>query len=227
MLRSFLERVSWTICCTLGLTAWACSSSPLNSTGAGGQQAQGGEASIAGMTTAGSASGGAPGCPNDIALPTDPSGNVHLCDRGVHRTASVACPAYLPRRTSLPETGFGDECLKDADCNEKPYGMCRAPSDSSSSTGNSCSYGCTLDSECGASQVCSCNGSGGICIRSNCHTDADCGVGKLCLAAQPALCGGGGLFVCETAHDECGVSAPCADADCRFDADHFACFPPC
>ena len=206
-----------------------------------GKSGAGGVAGVGGNTDQPSAgSTGAGGtvvtptarCPGgDSPLSTDPAGNTWVCQGTIiHRAHSNACPPRVPSDTPLPSTGLGDECVRDTDCVAKSNPRCINSSGFGGSKGNTCSYGCLTDQDCGTGSDCNCSAGGGGCVAANCATDDNCATGKFCVTAKAAACGGSYLYTCQTASDECasqpGLDCPSGD-DCRWSGDHFTCLTFC
>jgi len=114
------------------------------------------------------------------------------------------------------------ECASDATvCDAYQYGYCRT---GDGLTEPSCASGCFADSDCGADQLCRCQGGAfGVCSYDGCDSDADCGAGLHC-AAYPGACGYG-AFACQRADDDCqDCSDPQSSQTCSKQADgHRAC----
>lgn len=174
-----------------------------------GGTGQGGTGQGGSTSTAGTGMGG--GTTGDC---TQLSGNWTICKDGpVHRTAPGKCDSKLPHAGSIPAVDPQlDECTSDSQCTAKPNGFCSVlyPGFSDVKAHNSCSYGCTQDSDCGENQACQCGSEIGECTTSiQCKSDKDC-QGGLC--AQFDACPGVPTydFQCQNPADECA-----SDADCR------------
>lgn len=142
-----------------------------------------------------------------------PGSGAVQCDDGlVHRVAPGECAPFAPSRVELPPSldPAHDECHTDADCDAQAFGDCEPPPSTyfKAHLENICVYGCTVDSDCDAGSVCDCGTNGGRCHASSCTSDADCGTEHYCVRHPPG-CGVTG-FACQTAADECTVSADCA-----------------
>jgi hypothetical protein len=137
--------------------------------------------------------------------PSPVGGGYEQCDGFMHRASIDVCSSSLPRPDPLPlpEDPFA-ECNSDLDCTKAPNGYCWASSDF-----RGCRYGCLTDSDCSASQICTCGGPVGECIFAECTSDADCGAGLLCRSYGPADVSSVWGFACQTAQDQCGSSAEC------------------
>lgn len=142
-----------------------------------------------------------------VDLPADPT-----------RPVPIQCSACrLPGATG----GTGGECASDVDCTAGDNGRCTY-----GRIGTFCNYDtCFKDEDCGADEVCLCDGSlagtggGNACISADCHVDADCGA----FACSPTLggCGHYSNFVayrCHRATDTCTIDAECGVGGyCAFD----------
>ena len=99
---------------------------------------------------------------------------------------------------------------------------------------------CLTDSDCGASNVCSCDGAttgyahaniGNVCVTSNCRVDADCGSGGYCIASVDPSSGpfyGIYGYFCRPPGDTCSTDADCvapSNGYCAYDktVGHFSC----
>jgi hypothetical protein len=168
--------------------------------------APGGAAGSAPGGAAGSAPGGIGGVPSCIHPIARVSGFV-ACDGGwVHREQQADCPSQLPRAEGVGVVESG--CTSDADCTEHPEGWCYRADPNPSVCGapsgrfvGRCDYGCVRDEDCAPGTICMCGASTGECVPSDCITDADCS-GLLCASSNSG-------FACQTASDECMVSADC------------------
>ena len=97
---------------------------------------------------------------------------------------------------------------------------------------------CLVDSDCGATDVCSCAGhtfeyahaTRNICVTADCRTDADCGA----FACSPTDSDGGPFYgvqgyYCHTSNDSCGRDSDCVRGTeqgyCMFSQDvaHWVC----
>jgi hypothetical protein len=145
------------------------------------------------------------------------------CDNGVlHRVTPSACPSSLPRpdpvtvpaedAAEYADGGATPACRQDSDCNAAPHGRCDMPSEYGVfNVGLRCTYGCVLDADCLAGQVCLCGDPVGQCVQASCATDADCATGQLCAdyIRNPGC--GGIAFACQTPLDECAAQSDCGD----------------
>jgi hypothetical protein len=133
-----------------------------------------------------------------------PTGFVR-CDGGVvHREQQIAC-IYTPNDTPCGVEGDPlNECSSDLDCTAAPNGSCNVEG---MDGGCTCTYGCSTDEECGAGNVCLCEGGPGTCVPASCVTDADCD-GYRCVYDWAEG------FACQTPFDECRFDTDCMGADC-------------
>lgn len=160
---------------------------------------------------------------------TDAATGIVTCSEGYqHRSLANRCegtsaggnvaPDTRPRVTELVD------CTNDpAVCDAYQYGYCRT---GDGLTEPSCASGCFTDSDCGANQLCRCQGGAfGVCSYDACDSDADCGSGLRC-AAYPGPCGYG-AFACQRTDDDCDdCSDPQSSQGCSTQPDgHRACEP--
>jgi len=183
----------WLLLGTLGVGSGAC---------AGQSEAAPADA----QNGANAGSSGEPGSGAACVGETVLEGGMRRCANGLmHRVAAEGCPTPTlpePRRNPLASTDPRlAGCLRNADCTQKAPGQCV-----SGSGGNYCRYGCATDDDCGADQLCLCDGGLGRCASTNCHTDAECADDRLC--ASNDVCSSLS-FGCQTNSDECAVDADC------------------
>lgn len=109
--------------------------------------------------------------------------------------------------TSKPRVTEFVDCSSEASvCDAFQYGFCRTDGPPMTPA---CESGCLTDSDCGADQLCRCEGGAtGVCSYDDCDSDDDCGAGLHC-AAYPGACGYG-AFACQHADDDC---AACSDPE--------------
>jgi hypothetical protein len=134
-----------------------------------------------------------------------------------HRAQATAC-SHPTNFCGIDGGGGGQSCSTDADCTSDGavgtlyrycvHGQC-APDQ------------CVADSDCAATQVCSCSSAyyGGnacyhpnLCVPANCHVDADCGPGGFC-SPTAGYCGVVQGFYCHKASDACfdpAIDCACA-----------------
>lgn len=209
-------------------------------TGVGGSGIIGIPSGLGGTTSTGGQTGGVGGSgstPEPTSTPStcqnaSPLGGGWLqCGNGMlHRATIGTCPSSLPRPdpVSIPpgyagsaDAGVGAypaqlSCRQDSDCTAKAYGHCDWLHGQVS--GSYCNYGCVVDADCGAGQVCVCGSPVGQCAPALCATDADC-AGQLCgdYVSSPGC--GGMAFACQTETDECAAGSDCTEHPyCTLDA---------
>jgi len=195
--------------------------------GTAGGRATGGQS---GAPTAGTGGGaGAPGSAGAGPIhqacinPKDIGDGFEQCDGFKHRPQAGTCASHVPNPKPLPEEILTvKECLFDADCKDHPYGWCTAGQNAQTY----CEYGCVIDSDCAANQLCDCVEPVGRCVVANCRTDADCTNGLLCRAYDATSGCGPIVYTCQTPADTCGNDHDCLPSgstqglvgDCNFDA---------
>lgn len=225
-----------TLLLSLGLSSLACGGTTVSSGGGGGATNQGGGGATdqggGGATNQGNggttseagsiSSGGVAGKPplRDLG-PTDcpdpkfnPTTKLIECSNGrAHRAEALKCtfndPSVASGGTSAASAGAGGaafvECLTDDACTGLNHGYCKHDP----GYPGLCKAGCASDSDCGASEICACNGvNPGRCIKASCVTDADCGSDSLC-ALSPITCGSEPALECTSTEDQCISSADC------------------
>jgi hypothetical protein len=191
----------------------------VDAAGAAGVDAAG----AAGVDGAGAAGGaglagasGAPGrCENDQER-VEGSGYM-ACDNGlVHRPAPGACRAYVPSQETVPSSTVPDQdsCTSDADCTERPLGMCRFGLSNAYTPlePNRCGYACIVDADCPGG-ICVCGETHGECRGASCTLDADCGPGLLCAEAEE-ICSNRISFSCQVPSSACQTDRDCMGIDC-------------
>jgi hypothetical protein len=235
-------------------------SNDLNAPGQGGSQGRevaagvGGSAAVQGTPVGGGGdsmggqsaqTGGSGGGHPELQIPfpaavcegaAELGGGWLRCDNGLlHRPAASACASSVPRAEAVtipPEyldAGAYLQCGQDSDCSAAPYGYCEWLV--GQTYGTFCQYGCTVDADCAAGQVCLCGDPVGTCSNARCSTDAECGPGQLCAdyIERPAC--GGTAFACQTPSDECAAQSDCPQYEyCTLDrggeGERRVCTPP-
>ncbi|HEY4160233.1 MAG TPA: hypothetical protein VGM29_19105, partial [Polyangiaceae bacterium] len=168
--------------------------------------------------------------PSKVLLSGKDTGFVSCGAGVVHRASVVACPTLLPRADGGScTTGLGvagaPSCTLDADCTEKPNGICERVVITHFPT-CSCSYGCLSDQDCAAGEICECGDPVGQCRATDCTTDASCPAGSLCASAVASFGGcsfysGPRVFKCQASADTCLTDETCSSPSptCALDAD--------
>jgi hypothetical protein len=163
----------------------------------------------------------------DTSIYNDASLNTLNCDGFIHRVSQGACAPRPPSAYVYPPSGLTDQCRRDTDCTSKANGHCNSGSGSGGggASGNSCSYDCAIDADCGNYGVCDCTWD--QCSPATCRTDADCDAGKLCIQSLTSYNGLGpfAAYHCQTSNDTCTVGfGSCTPGyQCLWSGDHFAC----
>lgn len=164
-----------------------------------------------------------PACRNPRPLA---NGYVQCTGDWLHRPSKAACPIRIDSGQggegggghdgggNSGAGGFGEGCTTDADCTARPYGHCE---ETRAAFGAACYYGCSVDEDCGAGEICVCGPKAGVCSQADCVTDADCGDG-VCAGNSLAHVGGAVCdavvaapyrFACQTSEDECTGNDDC------------------
>jgi hypothetical protein len=205
--------------------------------GAGGTIAIGGLGGGGGTTGAGGSAGAGASahfsCQQPVPVQVTSGAQTSLEDTGfdrcqsgaIHRRAVVATCPWLPPSAS---TGCSVSCQSDADCVQRPLGVCAQAHQLGGYCG--CFYGfCEKDADCGAGSICLCGGPvGGTCVPATCTTDAGCAAGFLCVSSSLSCGGGRSAFACQSAADECLGDGDCPTNDlCVLQADKRSCVPNC
>lgn len=160
---------------------------------------------------------------------TDPDTGIVTCGEGyLYRSRGNRCEGpnatgNVAPELSKPRVETFVDCTGAASiCDDYQYGYCHM--DAVPSSQLSCASGCLFDSDCGAGQLCRCEGKAfGTCSYDECDSDADCDAGLHC-AAYPGACGYG-AFTCQRADDDCAAcSDPLSSQSCQRQPDgHRAC----
>jgi hypothetical protein len=188
-----------------------------NSPAGGAGSDQGGAAGTANTPAggAGSDQGGAVGDPFSCTPVKSSRGYVECRGGWMHRARVEACPSSLPRAESGAAGGGPLDqvtCNEDADCTDHPYGFCESYYGANFAV-RECTYGCVVDADCRANEICVCGSPVGRCAPSNCVDDGDCGKGHLCAASPPFgdVCSGvvAYEFACQTDEDVCIAGDDC------------------
>ncbi len=148
---------------------------------------------------------------------SSPGGGWVRCTNGMlHRPEQGTCSSKLPRadhdvKVSLgiepgADAGVALDCALDSDCTDDTYGHCEL-----GQGGPYCIYGCVIDADCDANQVCSCGPDIGECRPAECSVDADCGGSSLCGSYEVEPNCGGTSFGCQTSADECAGDLDCGN----------------
>jgi hypothetical protein len=145
-----------------------------------------------------------------------PTGFVDCEGGSSYRAEKRDCPSLAPRADVtctpgfiIPDGGYAG-CKTDADCIDKPNGVCSVPADSLLAN-CSCGYGCIRDEDCGAGKICFCGNPVGYCVSAtNCATQSDCADGFSCMTYVTNPGCGGTAFACQTPADNCVNDADCA-----------------
>jgi hypothetical protein len=151
------------------------------------------------------------------------SGFVLCPDGTVHRAAKMACD---PAVTDAACGGTEDykDCLVDSDCNAGPHGKCVSYDyewDPSSYCG--CVYPCVDDSDCGAGNVCVCDGAAeddvgmARCAQAQCTVGSDCPSGECGVSSYYDGCGYNVGLACRAPGDACRTDSECVQqgfSDC-------------
>jgi hypothetical protein len=211
----------------LALMLVACGAETITSTGRGG--------SGGAIGTGAAGAGGAVGFSCQQPVPVQVTSNVQTsledtgfdrCQSGaIHRRAPVAACPWLPPSAS---TGCSASCQSDADCVERPLGVCAEAHQLGGYCG--CFYGfCEKDTDCGDASICLCGGPvGGTCVPATCTTDASCAAGFLCASSSLSCGGGRSAFVCQSAADECLGDGDCPSNElCVLQAGKRSCVADC
>jgi hypothetical protein len=154
------------------------------------------------------------------------------CQGGaIHRPAIHACGGAMPRPDHECK-GTTDGCRRDADC-KGPHEYC-GYGGSARGLACTCVAGCQADADCGAGQVCLCEGNAesrsptGRCVKAACQRDADCASGPCLATPTSALTNeqyASLAFACQSPQDECATDADCPSHLCVLTAGKRSCQP--
>jgi hypothetical protein len=172
--------------------------------------------------------------------PTPLSGGWLGCADGtVQRSERGTCSSSLPRARDLIagippqlvqqfiDRGGVIECRQDRDCTNGAHGRCELSEQALPLP--FCQYGCVIDAECAAGQVCVCGDPVGRCETAHCTSNADCGDGFACLQWQGDACPGYDVS-CETSRDQCRTDEDCNPGQSCYledDGRHLCAFVSC
>jgi hypothetical protein len=169
----------------------------------------------AGSAGVGGSAGTSSSQPSACVFEASLEGGFERCQNGlIHRAGTGMCSTTLPRPPSVlrdrypVDAGFDYECVQDSDCTAREHGHCEE-----GQGGPSCAYGCQVDAECAAHQLCLCGSPVGECVTAVCRSDAECGPGLLCASMTECY---STSFSCQQPEDECAVWT-CPDLADRFD----------
>jgi hypothetical protein len=188
--------------------------------GAGGNSAGGGGS---GATGGGGGEGGGTLC--DGAIPVlqpdgSPSGFSQCPDGTIHRVEAVSCnPAVdAPLCAGTEDV---QSCTTNADCTDAPNGVCVSSAGGfDPQTYCGCVYPCTADSDCGASEVCVCDGvvddgtGWAHCVSAGCTTNDDCASGECGISTFFDGCFYDVQVGCRDDNDACRLDTDCAAGTC-------------
>jgi hypothetical protein len=158
--------------------------------------------------------------PKPVVEDGQPTGFVRCSDGAVNREEALDCP-----KLSFARGCRGDEdvrqCEADADCTEKPNGVCltRTLSDGSRSHCG-CVYPCTNDGDCGPDQACMCpyvetdGPQVASCVPADCKTNKDCESGQCGAIVHHDGCSTDMELACRGPNDECRSDETCPDDGC-------------
>jgi hypothetical protein len=117
---------------------------------------------------------GSAACVPILQEDASPSGFLECPEGGtIVRESAQSCVDPTPPDVGSCNAGYG-ECSTAEDCSEEPYGACQlfmglgAPC--------LCTYGCRVDADCEANEICMCAPlqGGSICAEAECRSNADC-----------------------------------------------------
>jgi hypothetical protein len=160
------------------------------------------------------------GCENPVPIllsSGDPSGFLRCLDGSMHRQSVVAPGLYVVTEETCSYSYTQDiGCLVDADCTERPNGMCLVQGGDGAVC--DCKYACASDADCDPGTVCvppeiwEPLPSFAQCVQAGCITDADCPSGECGVATYDDGCGAGASLGCRAADDVCRLDVDCDEA---------------
>lgn len=158
--------------------------------------------------------------PRPCEQPTPLGNGYERCANGsVHRKEIGVCGDRPPSDEGFAGASVADDCARDSDCSEKPYGYCLL---SAPDFTTFCFYGCRSDSDCGAGSVCVC-GNPPRCAPATCRSDVDCGEGLRCQVYDKSGGCDSPALACTSADDTCSSDTDCAPGGCEHDGSKFVC----
>jgi hypothetical protein len=145
----------------------------------------------------------------------------------IHRREIHACQLHEGHPDPGPSGSVElDECTRDADCTAKVFGFCGKVLDLHPR--NSCFYGCIVDSDCAAGEICVCGmdpvpslsspAPFGTCRRADCTSDSDCLPGFHCATYDTTPACFSFAFSCQVPADDCGGNGDCDGQYCTIEA---------
>lgn len=142
--------------------------------------------------------------PCENPMPYEYGGGFITCDDhgSLRRPAPAVCGSSLPRPEPV-DPAFVQHCSYDADCIEKIHGHCEF---------GECEYGCVVDAECAADELCFCGEAIGTCVGAACRSDEDCPADYPCSANLRFGYDTAGAF-CQSPYDACITDNDCNSLD--------------
>jgi hypothetical protein len=156
-----------------------------------------------------------------------PSGYYRCSNGMIHRAAIHACEEREDHPDPGPSGSYAlDECTRDADCAASAFGFCEKILDLHPR--NACFYGCRVDADCGAGEICVCGmdpvpslaspAPFGSCLRADCTSDADCLPRFHCATYDTTPACFSFAFSCQVPADDCGGNGDCDGQYCTIEA---------
>lgn len=159
----------------------------------------------------------------EVLVDGNPTGYEQCPDGAINRVSAVAVDPTISA-TACQGTETFSYCSTDADCTDQAYGKCiTGVEDWSGDTYCGCVYSCTVDSDCGAGQVCAPQGikplgwgvEWSLCVTAGCTTNSDCATGECGFDSYNDGCGEVPVLACrDDAQDSCRSDDDCGDDDC-------------
>lgn len=149
---------------------------------------------------------------------TVPSGYISCKNSGeIVKVSSETClRTHDPTPFTCPEGVMGT-CKTNADCSDKPYGMCKLhePIGRFSDESCGCVYGCQSDADCKPGSTCMCTGLGlagqySRCVPATCNNNDACSNGRCSISRRWDGCDFYPVVGCHGPNDSCAT-----DEDCR------------
>lgn len=157
------------------------------------------------------------------------TGFVRCADGALNRVEGRTWPDGRDLVPACEGTEETLNCETDADCTERPGGVCahRVWGGEPENDWCSCVYTCTTDADCDEGRICLGDGVVGKsedwpqCVSAQCETGDDCASGECGIGSYDDGCGRSVKLGCRDSEDTCRADAECEDiqGECSFSQD--------